>query len=442
MTANSVSATSGVKPTLGIRAIANLSFGFLGIQVAFALQNANISRIFQSLGAAIDDLPILWLAGPVTGLLVQPIIGAMSDRTWNRWGRRRPFFMAGALLSALALIVLPNAGVLWLAVAAFWMLDVSVNVAMEPFRAFVGDMLPSSQRALGYAVQSIFIGAGALAASALPYVLSHYLLIESTAPLGEIPASVRLSFYLGAAALLLAILVTVLSTKEYSPEQLAQFENQAPKVHHGGFREALADFLADLVHLSPTMRRLAWVQFFTWSGFFVLWIYTTPVVAQHQFHAQGAGTALYNQAGDWVGILFAVYNSVAFLYGFLIGPLASRLGANRLHAINLILGAMGFAGLVIINDPLWLMLSMIGIGIAWGSVLTLPYTLLCEVVPYEKFGTYMGIFNLFIVLPQIMTSVVIGRIVHALWPSDPINIMWLAAGFFSLAAMAVWRRFA
>jgi len=429
------------KPKLGLAAMANLSVGFFGIQVAFALQNANISRIFQSLGAAIDDLPILWLAGPVTGLLVQPIIGAMSDRTWNRFGRRRPYFLTGAILSALALLLLPNAPVLWLAVAAFWLLDVSVNIAMEPFRAFVGDMLPNSQRALGYAIQSIFIGAGALAASALPYVLSHGFSIGSSAPLGQIPPSVTLSFYIGAAALVAAIIWTVVTTPEYPPEQLAQFEKSSAAPLKPGFKAGLADFINDLLHLSPTVRRLAIVQFFTWSGFFILWIYTTPVVAQHQFHAVAAGGALYNEAADWVGILFAVYNCVAFVYGFLLGPLSTRFGVNKLHAINLLAGALGFAGLVLISDPHWLVLSMIGIGMAWGSVLTLPYAILCEVVPFEKFGTFMGIFNLFIVLPQIMTSVMIGKIVHSLWPQDPINIMWLAAAFWVCAVLAVWRKF-
>jgi maltose/moltooligosaccharide transporter len=345
------------------------------------------------------------------------------------------------LLSALALLILPNAPVLWVAVVAFWMLDVSVNVAMEPFRAFVGDMLPSSQRAFGYAVQSILIGAGALAASALPYLMSHQWGVTSTAPLGQIPDSVTYSFYIGAVALVCAIAWTVFTTAEYSPTQLAHYENKPLTHPTHGIKAVMGEFLHDLTHLSPTMKRLAWVQFFTWSGFFVMWIYTTPIVAMHQFHATAAGTEQYNQAGDWVGILFAVYNAVAFAYGFCIGPLAKYLGANRLHALNLLMGALGFVGLVYIPDPNWLIASMIGIGIAWSSVLTLPYTLLCEVVPYEKFGTYMGIFNLFIVLPQIMTSVLLGKLVHWLWPNDPVNILWMAAVFFSFAALAVWRRF-
>jgi len=442
MVSDTQTANGTAKPRLSLSAIVNLSAGFFGIQFAFGLQNANISRIFQSLGATIDDLPILWLAGPVTGLLVQPIIGAMSDHTWNGFGRRRPYFISGAMLSVLALMLLPIAPVFWLAVVAFWLLDVSINVAMEPFRAFVGDMLPNSQRPLGYAVQSILIGAGAFIASVMPYVLVHVFGVQSTAPIGQIPVSVILSFYIGAIAILVAIFWTVLTTPEYAPAQLATFENSTVQTLKPGLFAAAADFIHDLFHLKPTVVRLAVVQFFSWSGFFIMWIYTTPVIAQHQFHAAGPGSESYNAAADWVGLLFGLYNLVACGYGFLLGPLTNKLGSNRLHAFNLIAGALGFAGMVLISDPQWLVLPMIGIGLAWGSVLTLPYAILCEVVPFEKFGTFMGIFNLFIVLPQIMTSVVIGKLVHQFWPQDPVNIMWLAAGFWCCAAIAVWRKFA
>jgi maltose/moltooligosaccharide transporter len=428
------------KPRQSLWAICNISFGFLGIQIAFALQNANVSRIFQTLGASIDALPILWVAGPLTGLLVQPIVGYFSDRTWGRLGRRRPYFLGGAILSAIALLILPSAGVLWLAVAAFWLLDISINVAMQPFRAFVGDMLSEDQRTLGYAVQSIFIGIGALAASAMPYVFTQWLGVSGNAPAGIVPDAVRLAFHIGAAALLVAVLWTVVSTREYSPEALASFAGDGmrrePVLSRGLVREVLSALFA----MPRVMRRLAAVQFFSWSGFFVLWIYTTPVVAQHHFHGAQAGTAAYNAAADWIGILFAAYNGVAALYGFVLGPLAARLGPSRLHALNLLAGSIGFLCFVMTSDPTWLLLAMVGIGIAWASVLAMPYALLCDAVPYEKFGVFMGIFNFFIVLPQLVVSGVMSYLIKGLFPGDPVGVMLIAAGSFAIAAALSWRK--
>ena len=432
------------KPRLGLAAIGNLSFGFFGIQIAFALQTANVSRIFQTLGASIDKLPILWIAGPMTGLLVQPVIGYLSDRTWGRFGRRRPYFLAGAFLSTTALVLLPNAPYLWLAVAAFWLLDISLNVSMEPFRAFVGDMLPEEQRTTGYAVQTIFIGFGALAASAAPSLFAA-LGIASDAPPGVLPDNVRVAFYVGAAALLGAVLWTVLSTREYSPAELARFAapvaggaapQPAPAALHP-VRELVADFLA----MPGVMRRLAVIQFFSWCGFFVLWIYGTPVVAFHHFRGAAPGTTAYNVAGNHVGNLFAVYNGVAAVYAFLLPPLAARFGRERVHAANLLAGAAGFAGFLVTREPSALYASMVGVGMAWASVLTMPYALLCGALPYRKLGVYMGIFNFFIVLPQLVVAAVMGDIVKRALPGDPAGVMLIAGAALVVAAAVSWRRF-
>jgi maltose/moltooligosaccharide transporter len=436
---------AATKPRLGLAAIGNLSFGFFGIQIAFALQTANVSRIFQTLGASIEALPILWVAGPVTGLLVQPVIGYLSDRTWGRLGRRRPYFLAGALLSTTALVLLPNAPYLWLAVLAFWLLDISLNVSMEPFRAFVGDMLPDEQRTTGYAVQTIFIGCGALAASAAPWLFTNVLGVAGDAPPGIVPAAVRVAFYVGAVALFAAVLWTVISTREYSPAQLASFAAGSPAApaapaQAAGRVHPLRELVTDFLSMPRVMRRLAVIQFFSWCGFFVLWIYGTPVVAHHHFGGAAPGTAAYNGAGDWVGVLFAAYNGVAALYAFLLPPLAARFGRERVHAANLLAGAAGFAGFVLTRDPRLLLLSMVGIGMAWASVLTMPYALLCGAIPYRKLGVYMGIFNFFIVLPQLVVAGVMGAVVRVAFPGDPAGVMALAGGSLVLAAVLAWRR--
>jgi maltose/moltooligosaccharide transporter len=443
------------KPTLPLGAIANLSFGFLGIQIAFGLQTANVSRIFQILGASIDSLPILWIAGPVTGLLVQPVIGYLSDRTWGRLGRRRPYFLLGAILSTIALVLLPNSTVLWVAVPSFWLLDLALNVTMEPFRAFVGDMLPDEQRTRGYAIQTIFIGVGASLSSAAPWLLSHLFGLADSAPPGQLPLTVRLSFYIGAAALLLAVLYTIATTREYSPQQLAEFEGVAdptaadrsvhpisPVAASAPPRQrfqAVRELFSDLVDMPKPMRRLALVQFFSWFGFFLLWIYGTPSVAWHHFGATVAGSSAYNTAADHVGVLFALYNVVATVHAFLLPSLAARVGRERLHALNLLAGALGFATFLTSHDADVLYLAMVGIGMAWASVLAMPYAMLCGAIPYQKLGTYMGIFNFFIVLPQIVVSVVMGSVVHRLFPGDPVGAMGLAALAFLTAAALAWK---
>jgi maltose/moltooligosaccharide transporter len=434
------------KPRLGLVAIGNLSFGFFGIQIAFALQQANVSRIFQTLGASNYVLPILWAAGPVTGLLVQPVVGYLSDRTWGRWGRRRPYFVAGAIASTIALVILPNAPYLWLAVPAFWLLDVALNVTMEPFRAFVGDMLPEQQRTVGYAVQTIFIGCGAVIASAAPSLLANSFAIPGSAPAGVVPESVRLAFYIGAAALLAAVLWTVASTREYSPAQLAAFAagagsaTPAGKVEPGPGPNAIREVFGDLWSMPPVMRRLALIQFFSWSGFFILFIYATPVVAQHHFGGAEPGSAAYNAAGDWVGKLLAAYNAVATLYAFVLPRLAARFGRERAHAANLIAGALGFAGFCLTREPKVLLVAMLGIGIAWASILTMPYAVLCGAIPYRKFGIYMGLFNFFIVLPQLVVSGLMGTVVRLAFPGDPAGVMAIGGGLLAIAAVLSWRR--
>lgn len=453
------------KPRLSYWQIWNMSFGFMGVQIGFALQNTNVSRIFQELGASVDELPLLWLAAPLTGFLVQPLIGHFSDRTWGPLGRRRPYFLAGTVLTFCALVFMPNSPTLWAAAIGLWLLDASLNVTMEPLRAFVGDNLPRSQRALGFGTQTIFIGIGAVLASLAPYVLTEVFKVSNRAPDGEIPDSVRFAFYIGAAALIMAMAWTIFRSKEYPPADLARYaaadsqgENErsaapdpaafltlglggviaglgiAAAVWYGrgdqqlyvlGFgitalgllfalhfpvakREAanprahrsfIFEILSDLLSMPATMRGLAVVQFFSWVGLFLMWIYLTPAIASQAFGATGPKTPEYDEAGNWAGVLAGIYNGIAAIYAFAIPWLAQRLGERRLHAVNLLAGAAGFASVFMISDPQMLILSMVGVGMAWASILSLPYALLSGSLPAGKMGVYMGIFNFFIVLP-------------------------------------------
>jgi maltose/moltooligosaccharide transporter len=455
---------------LGFWGLWNLSFGFFGIQVGFALQNANVSRIFQTLGASMDDLPILWIAGPATGLIVQPVIGHLSDRTWGRLGRRRPYFLMGAVLCTFALVLFPSASALWVAAALMWMLDASINISMEPFRAFVGDMVDASQRTAGYALQTVFIGAGAVAASAAPALLA-YLGVPNTAPPGHVPPSVAWAFYLGAAALLITVLWTVVATREYPPEDLARFD-EAPATAdfapaapiavdllwlaagaivliaipllgldkplyvlgvglagfglarlanraavRGGRRDTMLNhLLSDLRTMPPLMRRLAQIQFLSWSALFILWIYATPVVAHLQFHAADTTGQAYQDGADWVGVLFATYNGIAAAYAFLMPQIVKRIGEAAMHAINLLAGAAAYLAIPLLHDPQALLAAMVGMGMAWASILTIPYSLLAGALPARKLGVYMGIFNIFIVVPQLVVSSCMGSIMHGLFP--------------------------
>lgn len=480
------------KPRQSLAALWNISFGFFGIQIAFALQNANVSRIFQSLGGEIDDLAFLWIAGPVTGLLVQPIIGHYSDRTWSRFGRRRPFFLAGALLAALALLGMPHAGALIVAALMLWLLDASLNVSMEPFRAFVGDMLGKDQQTAGYAFQTAFIGAGAVVGSIAPEVLNA-LGVANTAPAGVIPPSVRYAFYVGAAAILVAVLWTVITTREYPPEQMEAFAGPAAPEHEGsivaptngpvwalagaaivaavyalsldkamyvlggaliafgmarvatrslaaaGNRGALVLINSDLAQMPPTMRRLALVQFFAWSALFIMWIYTTPVVTRYAFGATDATGAAYNEGADWVGILFATYNGVAAVGAFVLPWLAARIGRARTHVLGLTSGAIGFLLFLVLRDPRALLVAEVFIGIAWASILTMPYAMLAASLDPRKYGIYMGLFNIFVVVPQLIVATVMGAVIRGFFPDAPIWTMAIAAAVMLLAAAATLR---
>lgn len=481
------------KPKQGFWGLFNISFGFLGIQVAFGLQNANVSRIFQSLGSSVDDLAILWIAGPATGLLVQPIIGHFSDRTWGPLGRRRPYFLSGAILAALALVGMPHAHLLLFAAMLLWMLDASLNVSMEPFRAFVGDMVSAEERSAGYAVQTGFIGIGAVLGSLAPAAFTM-LGIENTAPAGEIPPSVRAAFFAGAAAIFLAVLWTVLTTREYSPEQMRTFEGAdaydakevlvAPtnglwwalagaallasvaslgldknlyvmggglllfglaqmlnRVLHtaGGKPSALTHILSDLAQMPQEMRKLAVVQFFSWLALFIMWIYTTPVVTQYAFGATDTASAAYNAGANWVGVMFSVYNGVAALAAFGLPVLVKRLGAARAHGLCLCIGGVSYASLLLIRDQALLLAPMVGVGIAWAAILTLPYVILAGTLPARKLGVYMGVFNFFIVIPQLLVATLMGTMIRTLFAGDALWTMLVAAIVMGMAALATLR---
>ena len=478
----------------------NISFGFFGIQVGFALQNANMSRIFQSLGTSLDDLPALWVAAPLTGLLVQPVIGHLSDRTWlGRLGRRRPYFLAGAVLAAIALLLMPESPGLLMAALLLWLLDASLNVSMEPFRAFVGDMLDKDQHAAGYAVQTAFIGAGAVFGSIFPWLLEH-LGVSNVASGGGIPDTVRFAFWFGGAALFLAVLWTVLTTREYSPDEMAAFHGAAEEDHghtlrvlaarsytsslvwigagvvviaavaalglekevyllgallagyglasivaiararNGSAAGMLGHIVGDFGGMPVLMKRLAVAQFFSWSALFIMWINTTPIVAGAFYGAPDARSPLYQAAANWVDVLFATYNGIAAVAALTLLPLlARRIGQARTHIVGLLCGAAGFASFFVVRDPHWLLASEIGIGIAWASILAMPYAILASSLPQRKLGIYMGLFNVFVVVPQLLVATVMGSITKHLFPHAPIWTLAFAAAALLIAAVAMTR---
>ncbi|MAL27514.1 MAG: MFS transporter [Croceicoccus sp.] len=492
------------KPLQGFWGLWNISFGFFGIQIGFALQNANMSRVFQTLGASMDDLPALWVAAPLTGLIVQPIIGHLSDRTWTRLGRRRPYFLTGALLSAFALFLMPFAPTiaapLVFAAAMLWVLDASLNISMEPFRAFVGDMLRTDQHAAGYAVQTAFIGAGAVMGSIFPFLLEHLGVSNVAAP-GALPDTVRFSFWTGAVALLVAVVWTVVTTREFSPEEQAAFASHQTPVDEAAMMRALADkptlagmvwialgaavvvlvdvlalekevlllgglmalygvltliairmaragrppnmlssIVGDFSGMPPVMKRLALVQFFSWSALFIMWINTTPVVTQYVFGSTDTASTAYNEGANWVNVLFTVYNGVAAVAALALLPVMSRrFGPVRTHSICLTLGALGFLGFFVLRDANALIAAEIGIGIAWASILAMPYAILASNLPQSKLGIYMGLFNIFIVVPQLLVATVMGSIMLWLFPGEPIWTMLFAAAAWIIAALAMTR---
>lgn len=556
-----------------------MSFGFLGIQFGFALQNANVSRIFETLGAKVEDIPILWIAAPVTGLIIQPIIGHMSDNTWTRLGRRRPYFLAGAILASMALLVMPNSPALWIAAGMLWIMDASINISMEPFRAFVGDMLPSRQRTMGFAMQSFFIGTGAVVASALPYIMTNFFGIENTAPEGLIPPSVKFSFYIGGAVFFIAVLYTVLRTKEYSPNEMKDFSRDDQKknpgskgepdeilpasnfinksyywilggvlmsaliywfelqselfilsfglfifgciqlvtgilVRNGNDRNGFVVVINDLFKMPATMKQLAVVQFFSWFALFAMWIYTTSAVTSTKYDMKldkytytqlvmsvdqaaienhpeiqkeipgiqdeltrlgkrfekGKEVAIsmklvqffnddkrneflkldpavtarlknvnkeYNKGADWVGVLMAVYNGFAAIMAFVIIGLANAIGRKRTHAIGLLVGGISLASFFIIQNPNLLIVSELGIGLAWASILAMPYAILTGSLPQHKMGTYMGIFNFFIVIPQILAASMLGFFVKSFADGEAIYALILGGISMVIAAVLV-----
>jgi len=393
------------KPRLSFWQIWNMSFGFLGIQFGFALQNANVSRIFETLGGT--EIALYWLAAPLTGLLVQPIVGYLSDRTWSpRWGRRRPFFLVGAILASLALLVMPNVTALWMAVGMLWIMDSSINISMEPFRALVGDLLPSQQRTTGFAAQTFFIGVGAVVASSLPWILTNWFNVANTAAAGHIPPSVRYSFTVGGVIFFLAVLWTVLRTQEYPPENLVEFE--AEKARNAGFANGVRESFMGIFEMPKTMRQLAVVQFFSWLALFSMWIYSTPAITSHIYHTTDATSKVYNEGADWVGICFAVYNGVSALAALLLPAVARATSRRVTHMLCLMAGGLGLISIYFVHDPKMLLLSMVGVGVAWASILSVPYAMLAGALPGNKMGYYMGVFNFFIVIPQVVAGLILG----------------------------------
>lgn len=493
------------KRTLGFWEIWNMSFGFLGIQMGFALQNANVSRIFQTLGAEVEDIPILWVAAPLTGLIVQPIIGYFSDRTWHpKLGRRRPYFLAGAILASTALFVMPNSPYLWFAAGMLWIMDASINISMEPFRAFVGDNLPDHQRTKGFAMQSFFIGIGAYVASKLPNILT-YAGVANTAPEGIVPDSVKYSFYIGGAAFFIAVLWTVIRSKEYSPEEVKVFEEAEESqffkkersenwfVKNGkshvvkGFIVTLIGLLStflvynfelkkdlyvltlglitlsgvvliisgilqngknykngfvtivnDFQFMPKVMKQLAWVQFFSWFALFSMWIYMTPAVTEHIYNTMETTSEAYNRGANQVGEMFANYNIIAAAVAFLLPLLAKKTSRKFTHFLALLAGGLGLISIYFISDPTtfnmeWL--PMIGVGIAWASILSVPYAMLSGSLPASKMGYYMGVFNFFIVIPQLVAASILGFLVSSFFDGHPVYALLVGGASMILAGV-------
>jgi len=407
------------KHRLSFRQIINMSFGFFGIQFGFALQNANVSRIFQTLGADIDKIGFLWIAAPLTGLLVQPIIGYMSDRTWHRkWGRRRPFFFVGAVLASIALFLMPQSTMLWMAAVLLWVLDASINISMEPFRAFVGDKLTSAQRTTGFATQTFFIGLGAVIASLLPYIFTNVFHVSNIAPEGQIGDSVKYSFYIGALVFFLSVLWTVITSDELPPENIEEWKKE--KAQSKGLGVAVKEITKGIFSMPKTMAQLAIVQFFTWVGFYCMWIYTTPAIAQNAYGTIDTTSKAYQDAGDWVGVMFTVYSGVSVICAFLLPMLAKKIQRKYTHMLCLVIGGIGLVSLVFIKSHSMLLIPMIAVGIGWASTLTMPYSILAGALPPAKMGFYMGVFNFFIVIPQLIASVVMGFIIKDLFHEQAI----------------------
>lgn len=428
------SAYTGVKPQLSLAQIINMSVGFFGIQFGWDLQRANMGRIYENLGANPDEVPILFLAAPLTGLLVQPIIGYLSDRTWHpKWGRRRPYFMIGAILSSIALIFMPHSSALWMAAGLLWVLDVFGNVAMEPFRAFVTDQLPESQVNRGFIMQSLMIGLGGSIASALPWLMKNVFLFTNTAKQGGIPDNVKWSFYIGAFFFIASVLYTVFTTKEYPPSDM-NFRDKA-KDSGKGFADGISEIFNALKNMPSRMRIVSLIQFFTWPGLFLMWFYYTTAVAVNVFHGKDGSDPVFAEGADFGSLTLSFYSVVTFLFALVLPLIADKLGRKLTHSLCLLAGAIGLISVNFIQDKNLLFVSMIGVGIAWASILSMPYAMLSGCLPKEKVGVYMGIFNFFIVLPEIIASLGFGWLMKNLLNNDRMSALTIGGGLMILAAI-------
>lgn len=478
--------------------ICNVTVGFLGIQFGLGLQNANISRIFQTQGADVSQLPMLWIVAPLAGLILPPIIGYASDRTWGPWGRRKPYLMAGAILASLALLLIPYSSALWCTVGLLLLFNSATNMCMDPSRILVAEILPASQHTKGYATQSFFIAVGAVVASLLPYALTNWLHIDNVVDSGQLPDTVRWSFIVGAVVLLAAVAHTVFRTKEYSPTELAEFHEETERfddqvdeaqqippfkkyglvwlliglvicsgvfllnlesniyflgvvalcfgmlhsisgrLQHSGRDNFVSHIMVDLYNMTPTMKRLAAVQFFSWLALFAMWIYTTAVVTSHTYKVTDVTSQLYNEGANWVGVLFAVYNGFAAIVALLLPRIARYIGRAKTHALSLLLGGIGLVSIFFIKDPLWLIMSMVLVGVSWASILSMPYAIVTATIPQKKLGTYMGVFNLFIVIPQIIASVALGPVCKYLFGGQVVYAIVLGGVSMIIAAALVY----
>ena len=430
----------------------NMSFGFLGIQMGFALQNANASRILQIFGADVHELSWFWIIAPLMGLIVQPIVGYYSDKTWGKLGRRKPYFLVGAILASIGLVLMPQADMfiaflpaLWVGAGMLMIMDASFNIAMEPFRALVGDNLRTDQRTAGFSIQTALIGFGAVIGSWLPYALTNWFGVSNETVAGVVPTNLILSFIIGAVILIISILVTVITTKEYSPEELDSFEEQHESSDNAQVvdeeKSSLLDIFEDFRKMPTTMRQLSWVQFFSWFGLFGMWVFATPAIAQHIYglpHTDSSSST-YQDAGDWIGILFGVYNLISAFYAFALPYIAKKIGRKRTHAISLVIGGLGLLSIYIMPDKNWLIVSMIGIGIAWASILAMPYAILAGSISPKKMGVYMGIFNFFIVIPQIINALIGGPLVKYAYGNQAIFALMMSGVSFLIAAALVYK---
>ncbi len=429
------------KPKLNLIQIFNMSFGFMGIQFGFALQNGNASGILQNFGAHVEQLSWFWLVAPLTGMIVQPIIGYYSDKTWGRFGRRKPYILVGTLLCCMALIFLPNSAnffqvksALLIGAGMLMIMDASINIAMEPFRALVADNLSDTQRTLGFSIQTFLIGVGAVLGSWLPYIMHNYFGVSSSAPQGMVADNVTYSFYIGAIVFLACILVTILFSKEYPPQEYEKYHGK-PVEEESKFSNIFSDFK----RMPRTMRQLGLVQFFSWFALFSMWVFTTPAIAHHVYGLAIDDTSSdqFRDAQNWTGIIFGVYNGVSAIYALMLPKIAQLLGKKKTHAFSLLAGGVGLISMYFADDKTDLILSMVGVGFAWASILAMPYAILAGNIPSGKMGVYMGIFNFFITIPQIVNGVVGGPIVKAIYDNNAMYAIVLAGIFMFSAAVSV-----